>query len=129
MFIRVHSWFSTAGFRLKAQFKDSPKNPEHIICEMKALIYTGPSEVWFTDGTVLQRDLPLRVFGFGAPGEAVSVTFRDHSTAADGGWRVELQYVRDMPANDAKGKPKLQKKEGEQTLQKLLDHANEEDIE
>ena len=49
----------------------------------------------FSDHMVLQRDLPVSVFGRGMPGEAVSVTFRGRKqeavVGADGGWRVTFE--------------------------------------
>ncbi|MEZ0264036.1 MAG: sialate O-acetylesterase [Phycisphaerae bacterium] len=49
---------------------------------------------YFSDGAVLQRERPIPVWGWAAPGEAVTVTLAD-STArttagADGRWRVEF---------------------------------------
>lgn len=48
----------------------------------------------FRDHAVLQRDQPLAVWGFGEPGEAVTVEFRGHSASAitttDGRWSVRL---------------------------------------
>ena len=48
----------------------------------------------FTDGAVLQRDRPVRVWGTAEPGERVNVSFggRDVSCTADakGAWRCEL---------------------------------------
>ena len=54
----------------------------------------------FSDHMVLQRDLPIPVWGTATPGEAVSVTFgnqtRSATTSADGTWRVDLDP---MPAS------------------------------
>jgi sialate O-acetylesterase len=51
----------------------------------------------FQDHAVLQRDLPLPVWGLAAPGEHVTVTFHDQTigttTAADGRWMVYLAAV------------------------------------
>lgn len=51
----------------------------------------------FGSGMVLQRDLPVPVWGMAAPGEAVTVEFagQTKSTAAnaDGKWRVELDKL------------------------------------
>ncbi|WP_437231023.1 sialate O-acetylesterase [Planctomicrobium sp. SH661] len=48
----------------------------------------------FGSGMVLQRDMPVPVWGWGEPGEEVTVTFRDQSqstkTDADGKWIVKL---------------------------------------
>ncbi|MBL8311273.1 MAG: hypothetical protein JNL19_12665 [Burkholderiales bacterium] len=48
----------------------------------------------FSDGMVLQRNAPIRVWGWATPGESVRVTLRGRSTAtmtaADGRWRVTL---------------------------------------
>ena len=47
-----------------------------------------------SDGMVLQRGQPLRLWGWAAPGEAVAVEFRSKkytsTTGADGQWRVAL---------------------------------------
>jgi sialate O-acetylesterase len=49
----------------------------------------------FSDHMVLQRDLPIPVWGWAAPGEAVTVTFAGHSAATvaegDGQWKVYLE--------------------------------------
>src|SRR4249920_3647186 len=51
----------------------------------------------FQDHAVLQRDLPLPVWGRATPGEHVSVTFHDQTigatAAADGRWIVCLDAV------------------------------------
>ena len=48
----------------------------------------------FSDHMVLQRDLPIPVWGTATPGEAISVTFgnqsRSATTTTDGTWRVDL---------------------------------------
>ncbi len=48
----------------------------------------------FRDGVVLQREMPVPVWGRAEPGETVEVTFRDqrHATRADeeGRWRISL---------------------------------------
>ncbi len=48
----------------------------------------------FHSGMVLQRDKPIRVWGWAKPGEKVTVTFGGqtgtHSAAADRAWKVEL---------------------------------------
>ena len=66
----------------------------------------------FTDGMVLQRDMPVRVWGVADAHEKVTVSFAGESveTAAgpDGGWMVELPPLkaskegRTLAANDAK---------------------------
>jgi len=47
-----------------------------------------------SDGMVLQREMPLRIWGFGSPGEKVTVKFDGETasgvTADDGRWSVEL---------------------------------------
>lgn len=52
----------------------------------------------FRDGAVLQRDKPLPVWGRGAPGERVTVSFRAQKADAiadeSGAWRVTLQAER-----------------------------------
>ncbi|MDB6078832.1 MAG: type domain protein [Akkermansiaceae bacterium] len=54
----------------------------------------------FTDGEVLQRDRPVPVWGWAAPGKEVTVKFagkqKTATAAADGRWRVDLEA---MPAN------------------------------
>ena len=54
----------------------------------------------FSDHMVLQRDLPIPVWGTATPGEAISVTFgnqsRSATTSANGTWRVDLDP---MPAS------------------------------
>ena len=48
----------------------------------------------FSDHMVLQRDLPIPVWGTASPGEVVSVTFGNQSrsvkAAANGNWRVDF---------------------------------------
>ena len=48
----------------------------------------------FGDHMVLQRDMPIHVWGWASPGETVSVAFRDETavTAAsfDGRWEIWL---------------------------------------
>lgn len=52
----------------------------------------------FTDNMMLQRDLPVRVWGWANPGEAVSVTLTGKSAATKanprGQWAVELPAVK-----------------------------------
>lgn len=47
-----------------------------------------------SDGMVLQRDTPVRIWGWAAPGEEVRVTFTGHSfattAASDGEWEVTV---------------------------------------
>lgn len=61
----------------------------------------------FTDGAVLQREKPVRVWGKAAPGAAVKVEFAGKSAfataAADGSWHLEL------PAMPAIAKPQTLK--------------------
>lgn len=51
----------------------------------------------FSDSMVLQRDLPVPVWGWADPGEKVTVTFGDQSksaeAAADGRWEVKLDKL------------------------------------
>ncbi|MEM6469719.1 MAG: sialate O-acetylesterase [Planctomycetota bacterium] len=51
----------------------------------------------FQSNMVLQRDQPIRVWGWASPGETVSVNFLDHGVAAVAGsdrrWEVELPAV------------------------------------
>lgn len=48
----------------------------------------------FTDGVVLQRDKPIRVWGWASPGAEVSVSLQDTTrrtqAGVDGAWRLEL---------------------------------------
>lgn len=48
----------------------------------------------FQSGMVIQRDKPIRIWGWAAPGENVTVTFGDKTqsctAAADRSWKVEL---------------------------------------
>jgi sialate O-acetylesterase len=52
----------------------------------------------FTDHMVLQRELPVPVWGHAEPGERVTVSFagqkRRAKAGADGAWRVELKPLR-----------------------------------
>jgi len=54
----------------------------------------GIPRVLFADGMVLQRDMPVPVWGLADPGEDVSVTIAGQTkstvTAGNGTWRVEL---------------------------------------
>lgn len=57
---------------------------------------TVPS--FFSENMVLQRDVPVPLWGWAADGEAISVIYGDHqlkTVAMDGRWRVELPA---MPA-------------------------------
>lgn len=66
----------------------------------------------FSDGMVLQRDMPVRVWGTAAPAEMVVVSFAGQTAAGtadeEGRWRVELAPVpaskegRTLTANDAR---------------------------
>ncbi|MGI4759412.1 MAG: sialate O-acetylesterase [Janthinobacterium lividum] len=51
-----------------------------------------------SDGMVLQRDAPVRIWGWARPGEAVSVAFQGKTyrttTGADGQWRVQLPALK-----------------------------------
>jgi sialate O-acetylesterase len=48
----------------------------------------------FQSGMVIQRDKPIRIWGWAEPGEKVTVTFGDQTqsatAAADRSWKVEL---------------------------------------
>ena len=52
----------------------------------------------FTDHAVLQQDKPVPVWGHAAPGEKITVTFRDQTVLAtagkDGGWIVYLPALK-----------------------------------
>ncbi len=66
-----------------------------LLAPLAALHAAGlkPAAV-FADHLVLQRDMPVPVWGTAAPGEAVTVTFagqqQSATAAADGSWRVTL---------------------------------------
>ncbi len=70
--------------------------------------FSGQAEVQlhplFTDHAVLQRDKPLRIWGWAAPGEAVKVDFGGKTantrTGDTGRWSVELPA---FPANTSPG--------------------------
>ncbi len=51
-----------------------------------------------SNGMVLQRDAPVRIWGWAKPGEAVSVAFQGKTyratTGADGQWRVQLPAMK-----------------------------------
>ncbi|WP_240047091.1 sialate O-acetylesterase [Hymenobacter nivis] len=51
-----------------------------------------------SNGMVLQRDAPVRLWGWAAPGEAVSVAFQGKTyratTGPDGQWRVQLPAMK-----------------------------------
>ena len=52
----------------------------------------------FTDHAVLQRDMPVPVWGWADPGEEITVTIagQTHKTKADdkGNWRVTLEPLK-----------------------------------
>ena len=54
----------------------------------------------FSDRMVLQRDLPVHIWGWASPGDTVTVEFggqkKDASAAADGKWMLNLDP---LPAN------------------------------
>ena len=58
----------------------------------------------FSDHMVLQRDMPLRVWGSAAPGEAVQLVFRGQSlrTRADARGRWEMR-LKPEPAGGPEG--------------------------
>lgn len=69
---------------------------------------------FYTDHMVLQRQMPIRLRGWAAKNEKVTVTLGDFSTStsagADGKWKVEL------PAREASSKPTTLKIEGTNTI-------------
>ncbi|MCX6877279.1 MAG: hypothetical protein NTW21_26245 [Verrucomicrobia bacterium] len=73
----------------------------------------------FQTGMVLQRDKPIRIWGWAEPGENVSVTFGDKmqscTAAADRSWKVEL------PALPASSEPRTLVVQGKATTIKLED--------
>jgi sialate O-acetylesterase len=73
----------------------------------------------FQSGMVLQRDKPIRIWGWAEPGEHVTVTFGDktHSctAAADRSWKVEL------PAQPASSQPQTLIIKGNTTTLNLAD--------
>lgn len=68
----------------------------------------------FGDHAVLQRDMPIRLWGWGTPGSKVTVTFDAHKVqagvASDGRWQVTL------PSHAAGGPYAWQVSDGWQTL-------------
>ncbi|QOV91221.1 sialate O-acetylesterase [Humisphaera borealis] len=73
----------------------------------------------FQSGMVLQRDKPIRVWGWAEPGEKVTVSFGEKTqatvAAADRAWRVEL------PAEPANGDPRRLVVQGQATKIELED--------
>ena len=73
----------------------------------------------FQTGMVLQRDKPIRFWGWAEPGENVTVTFGDNTqsntAAADRSWKVEL------PALPASSEPHQLIVQGKATMLKLED--------
>ena len=73
----------------------------------------------FQSGMVLQRDKPIRIWGWAAPGENVTVTFGDKTqsctAAADRSWKVEL------PALPASSEPRTLVVQGKAKTIKLED--------
>ena len=73
----------------------------------------------FQTGMVLQRDKPIRIWGWAEPGEKVTVTFGDKTqsstAAADRSWNVEL------PALPASSEPRTLVVQGQATTLKLED--------
>lgn len=82
------------------------------LCCLQAAIQPAPI---FQDGAVLQRDMPLPVWGVAAPGEKVTVRFAGQTQAtvadSDGKWRVTLEPLA------ASSTPATLVIEGENTLQ------------
>ncbi len=73
----------------------------------------------FQTGMVLQRDKPIRIWGWAEPGENVTVTFGDRTqsstAAADRSWKVEL------PALPSSSEPRTLVVQGKATTIKLED--------
>lgn len=73
----------------------------------------------FQSGMVLQRDKPIRIWGWAEPGEHVSVTFGDQTQSAtaatDRSWKVEL------PALPASSEPHQLVVQGKDKTLKLED--------
>ncbi len=73
----------------------------------------------FQTGMVLQRDKPIRIWGWAEPGEKVTVTFGEKiqacTAAADRSWKVEL------PALPASSEPRTLVVQGKATTLKLED--------
>ncbi len=96
-----------------------PKNPVGPVLAFLCFVTSWSSAVElgapFRDHAVMQRDQPLAVWGFGQPGEAVTVEFRGHSasaiTTADGDWRVRL------PALPASAEPAVLRAYGNNTVE------------
>lgn len=75
----------------------------------------------FQSNMVIQRDKPIRVWGWATPGEKVTVTFGAQSgsdtTAADRSWQVELPA---MPASSEARTMVVQGKDGRIDLENIL---------
>jgi len=75
----------------------------------------------FQSNMVLQRDKPVAVWGWAAPGEKVTVSFAGQTQTAtadkDRGWKVTLTA---MPANTAPQKLTVQGKDKTLTLENIL---------
>jgi sialate O-acetylesterase len=73
----------------------------------------------FQSGMVLQRDKPIRIWGWADPGEPVTVTFGDKTqactAAADRSWQIEL------PALPASSDPQSLTIKGSTTTLNLAD--------
>ncbi len=73
----------------------------------------------FTDNMVLQREMPVRIYGDSAPGLEVTVTFRDTSRSSRAGSNGE--FVVELPAFPAGGPFQLQVSSGKRQI--VLDNV------
>jgi sialate O-acetylesterase len=76
-----------------------PARPAAADVSMTVDVASGMPPALFSNGMILQRELPVPVFGKASPGEMVTVTFNGQvkatTTGGDGKWSVELDP---MPA-------------------------------
>jgi sialate O-acetylesterase len=124
-----------------------------VACGLLLAVLATPSLVladvklpaMFTDHAVLQRDMPVPVWGWADPGEEVTVTIagQTHKTKADdkGKWRVTLDPLKvgDPLTLVAEGKNRLERKDilagevwlcsGQSNMEFGLSAANNGDLE
>jgi sialate O-acetylesterase len=95
----------TESSNVNRERKKQPKRAELVVALCATLMLglacpaTGDVRLprLVSDGMVLQRDAPVRIWGWATPGERVTVHFldRDHMTASDehGKWEVVLPHL------------------------------------
>ena len=81
------------------------------ICTIAFSLVLATSHIWadvtlpavISDGMVLQRDAAVPIWGWGRPGDAVTVKFADQSAEgvvkADGRWRVDFKPLEASSVN------------------------------